>query len=210
MKKVIIILISILQTIILIGCSGGSELRLKYDNNISVTSTNNKTYLQADVESLQNDLGKRTITYKELESKFLIQCLRKTFQGYYIILDLENSIRAFLFLNSNLELKNIQCVDHFNNKSDFNFVEIAKTSLKKVEDFDKNTIYYPISSIDVTGHIVSEGLLLIFYERINDGVLLDDPIVKSIKFISNKEIENMNDDFWVMSTPFILEIDKTF
>lgn len=190
--------------LMLSGCSYGDEPELEYDNNISADLAISKTYTEAEISNLQS------LSFNDIKSKFNLECIRKTFQGYYIVLKMENGGRTFLFLNMDLNLKKVISVDEFYKSSDFSFVNIMKTTFDDIINFDLNATYYPVSVVDVTGHILSDGFMLIQYERVVNGVLVESPVVKSIEFTSNADMEGKTDAFWIQNAPFILLIDKIF
>ncbi len=203
MKKIVICIV-----LILCGCSKKEEFNLDYNNNVSADLVINETYSESDIVTLKNNIDSNVITYNEIQKKFRIECLRHTFQGYYLILNLDSNKRAFLFFDDALKLTSIIIKDKFLVLDDFDFIELYKTRSDKIVDFDKDTIVFPVSSVYATGHILADGYLLIFYDMVVDGVLLDSPVVKSTEFTSNEELEKKLDDFWIECAPYILPIDK--
>lgn len=208
MKKLILVLCIII--ICFSGCLQKGDNTLKYDNDILADAAISKVYSEKDIEELKSKLKLETITYSEIESLFKVECIRKTFQGYYIVLKIDDGGYTFLFIDTELKLSKIISADNFYSKSDFDFVECSKTTASEISGFDSNTIYYPVSYLHISGHILSDGIIIIEYDRYKDDILLNDPIVKSVKYISNNDIERMTDDFYVRNTPFILDIDKAF
>lgn len=206
MKRAFLILLCVLL-FCLTSCSERGDKTLKANNDTPITSIE-KSYAEEDVREIQEKMHGKTLTYNDIKSAFKYQCIRKTFQGYYLILRLHTEKLAFIFLNNDLELTCILIQDKFLRKSDFDIVSIKDTKESEVNKLDQNAIYYPVSYVNASGHILSDGFILILYERIMDGVLLDDPVVKTIEYVSNEDIEKRTDDFWISSTPYILPIDK--
>ena len=74
--------------------------------------------------------------------------------------------------------------------------------------FEANTILLPVSSVDMTAHIVQEGIYIIKYSRFDDGKMMSDPVIEDVEFVENENISNNDDTLIRDEIPFILEIDK--
>ena len=211
-KKVIIVSLILLVTILLLviivkiitGCNA-----VKYNNTTKISDSITQTYPKSTIDKLQNDIKSKSINYSIFKSSYNVQCLRKTYQGYYAVLLQEGGGRVFVFMDEKFNLNEALVIDSFKIKEDFGFLTPNITSKSKVLAFDQNTILLPISSMDVTVHIVKEGIIVIKYNRMNEGLLLDDPIVDSIEFIDNKVLPAKEDEFINLNVPYILDLDKT-
>lgn len=222
-ERIIIILFFIEFVISLVGCSKEGDLKVNYNNDIEPDLVINEVYNQSDIETLEQDLSlvkggfkDRKIYYKDLKLKFKIECVRKTFQGYYVVLILDNNERAFLFMNDNLELTDIIRIEKFHKKSDFTFIKTMQTTENEMEQFDKNYIKFSLSYKDITGHILSDGVMIVYYNRMD----YMNSLVESVEFISNEEIKKLKNvkaddkttlgnEIFAISVPYILPIDKT-
>lgn len=81
--------------------------------------------------------------------------------------------------------------------------------MSDIEILDGSAVYYDLSAVRVTGHIVKEGLVIIEYDHLLDGKILNDPVVKNVNFYSNNEILSMMEsNYYVSTTPYILPKDK--
>ena len=150
----------------------------------------------------------KSVAYTTFQKMFDVECLRKTYQGYYAVLFLNNGKESFVFIDSQLKLRSMMIVKSFPLKNDFER-NIKKFSTKsQVLEYDLYSIVLPISSLDMTAHIVKEGVYLIKYMRISNDVLLEDPMISSISFIANNELSKVQDQLIRFSVPYILEIDK--
>jgi hypothetical protein len=214
MNKILLFIIVFSQILVcLAACSPitGDE-SMKYDNEISYTNLINQKYSPEKIEAFKKEIETNTnspMTFSKLNTKFKIQCTRKTFQGYYSILKQNDESIVFVFINHDLEIIRLLKVHGFKSKSDFDFIVPKETKKSAIIALDSNAISYPISSFDVTGHILKDGLLIVRYNRIVDGMLLNDSVVDSVEFIDNAESSKVTDDFWVKNTPYILPIDKS-
>ena len=77
-----------------------------------------------------------------------------------------------------------------------------------VLNFDTNTILAPFSAVEMTAHIVQEGVYIVKYSRFLDGEIIEDPIATSIEFIGNESLLTSEDPFISNEIPFVFELDK--
>ena len=140
-----------------------------------------------------------------------VQCLRKTYQGYYAVLLQDDGKYAFVFMNKNGKLYEMLLIDEIKGKKEYSFIEQGKTTENEILSFDKNAILLPVSSSVSTVHIVHEGLLVITYTRFNEKTqrILDDPLVKSVVFYEDEDFPLKDNEMINKNVPYILAIDKT-
>ena len=184
------------------------ESKLKFNNTDHKEDLITKDYSEEEILYLKNTMESKSVAYTTFQKMFDVECLRKTYQGYYAVLFLNNGKESFVFIDSQLKLRSMMIVKSFPLKNDFER-NIKKFSTKsQVLEYDLYSIVLPISSLDMTAHIVKEGVYLIKYMRISNDVLLEDPMISSISFIANNELSKVQDQLIRFSVPYILEIDK--
>ncbi len=188
---------------LLAGCGG-----MKFENHRSKTELLTVSYPVEQVEILKNQMLTERIAFSKVKKQFEIQCMRGTYQGYYVILQLEESQNSFLFFNKANELINIMMISEFMRKADFEIQKMDQMTMSEMLRFDRNTILVPISAIDITIHIVQEGICIVKYSRFQDGKVRKEPVAISMDFIENENIPISEDPFIKDGIPFILEIDK--
>ena len=98
--------------------------------------------------------------------------------------------------------------DGFKSKEEFQNQVVKQMKKSEVVNFDSNTIFAPVSAIEITAHIVQEGIFIVKYSRFLNGKIIEEPIVTSIEFVENERISTNDDLFIRDGIPFILEIDK--
>ena len=183
---------------------------MRYNNDTRFDDVVTLAYPAGEIEAFQQTLESGAIPVAQFSSKFNIQCTRKTFQGYYSVLKQDDGKHVFAFIDSNRKVQKVIVWNSFKNKSDFDFVVPNETKASEILVFDPNAVVYPISAQNATGHIVKDGLLVIRYSHILDGILLDDSVVYDIQFFDNKTLSSSTDNFWIANTPFIFPMDKDF
>ena len=187
---------------VLMGCDN-----MKFDQVTDKSDLLTEKYSITQVEELKNITETRHITYEEFKKMFDVECMRKTHQGYYVVLLLEDDRNAFAFFNQQNTLTQVLISNGFKSKNEFQNYVTEKMPKSEVLKFDTNTINMPISAVEITTHIVQEGLFVVKYARFDEGVI-EDPIVESISFIENEAILESDDSFLRDEIPYILEIDK--
>lgn len=210
MKKFKFILSLILILLIIVVLILRRDVKMKYNNEKNIASLVTERYSKADILKMREDIEHGYLDYSALKSNYNIQCLRKTYQGYYIVFLMDDGERVFVFMNEKMKLCKVLVIENIKEKKEYNFIKPGETTEREILEYDKSTILLPVSSITSTAHIVQEGLLVITYDRINaeTGVLLDNPIVKSVVFFSNDEFPLKDDTMINLNVPYILEIDK--
>ncbi len=212
MKKIILITVFVVAFILFAVIwirFGGSKV--KYNNQKKVTELVTKKYEEADFYDLRSKAENMEISFEHFSSQFEVQCLRKTYQGYYAVFLLMSGEQAFVFMNNNMEINRVLVTDHFLKKDAFSFIEKGKTTQFQITNVDHNTsIGLPVSSFTIIAHIVQEGVLVIRYNRLDAETfqVLEDPVVESVTFYKNSDFPLKDDPVTSSSVPFILEIDK--
>lgn len=211
MKKALLLfaLLLIVLALIFIIIFTRSET-VKYDNDNSISSLITEKYSDYDMEKLREDIGHDNLNYAKLKSHYNVQCLRKTYQGFYAVFLQNDGKRVFVFMDEKMKLNNMLVIENIKGKEEYNFLKAGKTTEREVLEHDKNTVSLPISAVACTAHIVQEGLLVITYDRLdtNAGTLLNDPVVKSIEFFENDDFPLNDNEMINLNVPYILEKDK--
>lgn len=203
MNRVLIGLLIVMYMIILIGCSN-----MKFNQTVDKSDLLTETYSIEQIEELENSAQTGSITFSDLKRKLNVQCIRKTHQGYYVVLLLKEGGNAFVFFNEKNVLVRVMAFEHFESKKEFQSQVVEQMPESEVLKFDSNAIMAPISALEMTVHIVQEGIFIVKYSRLMDGELLEDPIVTSIQFIDNESIPKSEDPFVRDEIPFVWGFDK--
>ena len=187
---------------LLVGCDN-----IKYNNTKSKNNLISESYSTSQITNLKEEIVSSSLSFTKFKKQYNPQCVRKTHQGYYVILKQEDGQTAFIFINKKLELYNMLIIDEFKKKEEFEN-QVSKMSTKsEIIEYDTNTIFSPFSSVSLTVHIVQEGIFIIKYSRLSDNTLLNDPIITNVEFFDNQSLLEKQDVFGD-SIPYILEIDK--
>lgn len=202
------LLLIIIALISIIIFTGGRDV--KYDNNKSITSLITKKYSDSDIEKIRKGIEQDNWDYTKLKLHYKVQCLRKTYQGYYAVFLQNDGKRVFVFMDEDMKLYDMFVISSIKEKKEYDFLEPGKTTESEILRCDKNTVLLPVSSITCTAHIIQEGLLVITYDRLdsNTGALLSDPVVKSFMFFENDNFPLNDDEMINFNVPYILEKDK--
>ncbi|NLL63653.1 MAG: hypothetical protein GX241_05365 [Ruminococcaceae bacterium] len=180
----------------------------EYNNSTNKNDLLTKKYPSTWVEKLKKAAKSGRTTFSKFKRDFAVQCIRKTHQGYYVVLLLEDGSNAFLFFNAEDKLVGVMVANGFKSKDEFYAYVSEQKSESEVLRLDPNTIMAPCSAVSITAHIVQEGICIVKYSRFSDGKKLTDPIVTSVDFIENESISTSEDSFVRDVVPFILELDK--
>lgn len=213
MKKKFINVVVVISGVILLAIylwKGGKD-KVEYNNELGFNELVTYRYSSDELHRIQQYIADGTnISLFEIIDSDKMECARKLEDTRYIILLSDKDEKLFVFFNSDYVITAEYYVEEeFLGEKDFEKIQVGITRESDIETLDKSTIYYDVSVETVTGHIVKEGIIIIEYDRFSDGKILNDPLVKKIKVYKNDEILNvMKLDFFVMSTPFILSIDK--
>ena len=203
-KRLLTVLFVILvYVLIFTGCG-----RIKFNNSTEKDVLITKEYSTDQIAQLKKSVESGHVTFSEFKASFNVQCIRKTHQGYYAVLLQEDGKSAFVFINKNNQLINVIVVDKFKTKKEFQ-AQLSNLMTKEIMlTFEANTILLPVSSVDMTAHIVQEGIYIIKYSRFDDGKMMSDPVIENVEFVENENISNNDDTLIRDEIPFILEIDK--
>lgn len=204
LNRVLSGIIIVMCMVTLIGC-----------NNMKFNQTTNKNDLLTEkypiiqIEELKSKTEAGNITFSDFKRDFDVQCMRKTHQGYYVVLLLEDGGNAFAFFNEKNSLIRVMVFDNFKSKIEFQNHVVEQMPKSVVLNWDTNTLITPVSALEITAHIVQEGIFIVKYSRFRDREIIEDPIVTSIQFIDNESISTNEDLFIRDEIPFIFEFDKT-
>lgn len=202
-NRVLSITIMAICVVILVGCN---NMRFNQETNKNDLLTEKYSIVQ--IEELKNAAESGNITFSKFKRDFNAQCIRKTHQGYYVVLLLEDGRNAFNFFNEENTLVRVMVSNGFKSKKEFQDQVVKQMTKSEVQKFDLNTILAPISAMEITAHIVQEGILIVKYSRFLDGEIIEDPIVASIEFVENESISMNEDPFIRDEVPFIFGFDK--
>ena len=197
------ITVMVICVVTLVGCN---KMRFNQETNKNNLLTEEYSVIQ--IEELKNLAETENVTFSKFKKNFNAQCIRKTYQGYYVVLLLEDSRNAFAFFDEENKLIRVMISDGFKSKEEFQNQVVKQMKKSEVVNFDSNTIFAPVSAIEITAHIVQEGIFIVKYSRFLNGKIIEDPIVTSIEFVENERISTNDDLFIRDGIPFILEIDK--
>lgn len=183
--------------------------KIKYNNDKTIDILVTETYSASKIQKMKSSIENNKLTYSQLRSDYNIQCLRKTYQGYYAVFLQDDGSRVFVFINENKEPYKILVIDEIKNKSQYDFIEVGKTTKNEILNYDENTLFMPVSSVITTAYITKEGVLLVTYDNFDEvsGMILDDAVVKSITFYNNSDFPLKN-SLIDSNIPYILEVDK--
>lgn len=187
----------------LAGCSGP-----RFDQTTSKNDLLTEKYSLEQVETLKRDAEAGHRTFSKFKQEFAVQCARKTDQGYYVVLLLEDGENAYAFFNSENLLVRVLITSGFQTKSQFQSQVAEQMPMSEVLHLDQNSILLPVSAVSSTAHLVREGVFLINYTRIREGEILADPIVASIKFLDNESLAASEDPLIQSEIPYLLPMDK--
>lgn len=172
----------------------------KYDNNTPISQVENQQYTEKEIKKLEENIFSGNITVRQFIRKYKPQCIRKTFQGYYAVLIQDNNLMCFVFWDNEDNIYNIYKTNGFVSHDMLqNFIEIGKSNINDITRNGTDFCYYPISKMLLTGHICSDGVLIIEYDN--------NSVSNSIEFFSNEELDT-SDDYLLQLTPYILPMDK--
>lgn len=199
-KMLNVVVVFTVLVLVLTGCNN-----MKFDQTTNKNNLLTEKYPISLIEELKNVADSGHMTFSKFKRDFNIQCVRKTHQGYYVVLLLEDDSNAFVFFDEEDTLIRIIISKGFKSKNEFQNQVIEQMPKSEVLSFDTNTIIAPVSAIDITAHIVQEGICIVKYSRSAGGEILADPIVTSVKFFDNESIATCEDPFIRNEIPFIFE-----
>lgn len=181
----------------------------EYDNLTRKEDLITRQYAPEKVERLAQKIEQQEkVRYSEVKRTFRLECVRKTYQGYYAVLQLTDGRNAFIFMDDQLTVSNVAIYDRFRTKEEFEqlIAEKQDTTWADVRSFDPNEYGMPFSVVDEDAHIVQEGVIIVRYRR-EDGHPVD-----QIQFYSNSEIaagKPREITYFIKDgVPYVLEIDR--
>lgn len=168
------------------------------DNETLITQTESKKYTEQEIEELKKGIFSDHLTVKQFIMKYNPKCIRKTSQGYYAILMQNDDIMCFVFWDNGDHFLNIYKTDGFTSHEKFqNSIDIGVSNFNDITSSDMNYFAYPVSKMMMTGHIFTDGVVLIQYDT-------DSFAVKSSEFYSNEDLATTVDYL----IPYILPKDR--
>lgn len=207
MKKVFYVIIT--ASILLCACHLDHRMP-DYDNLVKKEDAITRQYPREMVDELTHKIEEeeKKVGYGKLRRMFRLECVRKTYQGYYAVLQLTDGRNAFIFMDDQLIVSNVAIYDRFRTKEEFEKFLSEKQDATRADVllFDSNEYGMPFSVVDEAAHIVQEGAIMIIYQR-KDGHPVD-----QIQFYSNSEIAIGKPReityFIKYGVPYVLEIDR--
>lgn len=197
------IIIIVMCMVTLMGCND-----MKFNQVTNKNDLITKKYPIIQIEKLKNVVEVTDITFSNFKRDFNVECIRKTHQGYYVVLSLEDGGNAFVFFNKENTLTRVIISKCFKSKLEFQNQLDKQMYKSEVLNSDSNAIITPISALEITAHIVQEGIFVVKYSRFKDGKIIEDPILTSVQFIENESITTNEDPFIRDEIPFIFHFDK--
>ena len=182
-----------------------SENGIVYDNETDYSKLITTKHLNTDFFELETLIQNEDIYFEDFQKEFQAECVRKTFQGYYAVLELEyNDLIGYAFFDDDKKLNNIFATSDFKKRIEFDFVEKNVTTSDEIHKYDKNCFPLPVSSNLICAHITTDGLL-IFRGKHSNG----SSIIENVEFFDNNELVKSSDILTTYKTPYIIPIDRT-
>ena len=207
MKKVFYVIIT--ASILLCACQLDHRMP-DYDNLVKKEDAITRQYPRETVDELTHKIEEeeKKVGYGKLRRMFRLECVRKTEQGYYAVLQLTDGSNAFIFMDDRLTVSKVAVYDCFRTKEEFEKFLSEKQDATRADvlSFDPNEYPMPFSVVSEEAHIVQEGVIIVRYRR-EDGHPVD-----QIFFYSNSEIAVGKPReityFIKYGVPYVLEIDR--
>ena len=153
MNRVLSGIIIVMCMATLIGCND-----MKFNNLANKNDLLTEKYSIVQIQELKNTAESEHITFSKFKRDFDVQCVRKTHQGYYVVLLLEDGRNAFAFFNEENILTIVMVANGFKSKEEFYSQVFEQKSKSEVLNFDPNSILPSVSAVEITAHIVQEGI----------------------------------------------------
>lgn len=92
-----------------------------YDNLTRKEDLITRQYPREMVDELTHKIEEeeKKVGYEKLRRMFRLECVRKTYQGYYAVLQLTDGRNAFIFTDDQLIVSNVAIYDRFRTKEEF-------------------------------------------------------------------------------------------
>lgn len=203
----VIVIIAIIGIAVFV-CRNAMELR--YNNTSNIDDCITVLYHENTICDLMQKIDNGEMSYWHLKVKYKLQCIRKTFQGHYIVFLQNDKSPAFVFLDKNNNPYKSIIIEQFKTLDDFSFVVPGETGYKEILSFDDKAILTPASSVTSTVHLLNDGILYIAYNRVPNGELTNNPIVEEVKFMADSNIDGYISGYIANGIPYILPIDKAY
>ena len=183
-----------------LGFKGRTNI-MKCDNVTDKQTLITELYSTTEINSIREAINAEGMSFEELVKKFRVQCLRETYQGYYVVLLSDDGSSNYVFIDDNMQVYKVMTFQHFLSNCDFDNLH----TLDEVIMLDTNHILLPTSAVayKTTLHIVQEGVLIIQYAL---DVSEENYIIHSSSLIDNEDI--ISNSELLRNMPYILEIDK--
>lgn len=208
MKKVFLIL-SVIIIISVFFCVHYLNQRMPdYDNLVKKEDVITQQYPPEKVDKLTQKMEQREVRYTKLRRMFRLECVRKTDQGHYAVLQLTDGSNAFIFLDDRLIVSRVAVYDRFRSKEEFERMlsEKQEATREDILLFDSNEYPMPFSVVTEGAHIVQEGVIVVRYQR-----KAEYPVDQTF-FYSNSEVDagELGDTTYYVKNcvPNVLEIDR--
>ena len=91
-KMLNVVVVFTVLVLVLTGCNN-----MKFDQTTNKNNLLTEKYPISLIEELKNVADSGHMTFSKFKRDFNIQCVRKTHQGYYVVLLLEDDSNAFVF-----------------------------------------------------------------------------------------------------------------
>lgn len=207
--KVGTLFLIIIFTMLTCSCNN-KESKMYYNNDVYYSDLISITYSYDEFVEFGKTMTYNNVYFDDFKDLYKAECIRETFQGYYVVIELDNNRIGFAFFDDSNQLVNTLTASSFKNSNEFNFIKNNVTAKNQINDFDQNYFTMPISSVDIDCHITSDGMIVIKYSRqmnLYEGSQYN-PTVESIEFYNNEEIILNSDNYFINNTPYILSMDK--
>lgn len=192
---VVVIMVSFLG--LFSSCDGLNSIN--YNNEQSIEDCITSRYSSDEINDLFTSLKKGNVDLRHIKSKFKIQCTRKTFQGYYIVLLREDNAKLFIFLNNELQINNYILINEVKTYNDFTILTADCLTKNQVLESYNNCVNLTSFSADITTkHCVKEGIVIVKYDTEN--------VVKNTTLVSYDEIEE--NTYGNSYLPYIISMDR--
>lgn len=207
--KAVILFLIILLTALMCSCNS-DESKLYYNNDVHYSELISATYSYDKFAEFGKTATYNNVCFDDFKALYKPECIRQTFQGYYVVIKLDNNMTGFAFFDGSNQLVNTLTASGFKDSSEFDFIKNNVTKKNQINDFDRNYFSMPVSSVDADCHITVDGMIVIKYSRKMNAYEESqyNPTVESMEFYNDNKIITNSDNCFIKNTPYILSIDK--
>lgn len=187
---------------------------IKFDQETDMDRLITKKHSVSDIEKLRTAASWRNMYFADFKKDFKVQCARKTHQGFYVVLLMEDGRHAFVCFNNEELLYRVLLASNFKSKEDFQNNVMLQMSMSEVLEYDSNIITTHSSANIILIHIVQGGYFIVRYDNPSQHLAEDpsnpsEPCVSAIEFYENDSlVTGENQLAKLEEVPFIYEIDK--